>query len=835
MKQRKRRGWLGTSEGMERWEAAFQEAGKSVDQICRSVDVSNWPPKWKHRWAALVKESDQDSPKAFLPSPIAMRRFRAGKPIEESTLLLVFYAVGISPRRDRDYRPADPILVREAPPVLPGAYVVRAQVENHLTRLIDSKLSESEPEQGLWLSLEGGDGAGKTRLALELLGRYAMRNLKTHFVSFQSLEPQSADAGVSEALSPFMDVLIVSLGGQPGPTHCSALLALLPDEPVLMVLDNLESVPGPEVQGIIAALVQAVPRAIVLSTSQLPTEEDAAVRVDLSSGLEASEAEKLLRMRMAESLPPGRTLGLSEGEVQDIVQACQGIPAAIEDMAALARTPMQPLKVARELKRILEGASDSMDIASHFNRVRWSTTLWGYAHIQKWAGRNADAIQKAYRACGAFAGPFTSEDFEAVAGPGESKWLLDLESAYMLSADPGQGLWSQDPFRRSVSVRLLQEHGEADAIAQRFFDYFFQSVVSEAPRFGRADSDLTGLRRSQPNWVRALYMLGDRIQKGERSASELFYRSRFAILGSAYYFSWNCIPLLKLIEKASEQRGELAAQATAARGIGIVLLCRDDRLEYPRWFHTARDIFWQIGDREGEADCLRCIAEFYFISDKPLAVSLLKQALEIMPAEEPLGQALILRHLSLLQLPSEQGYGNLQKARDIFTALGRFNDIASCDQIRAMRVSMDGEFSEAAQLMRTGLVMARAGSDIRQEIEILKTCVWWHFMWAPEDAERHFPTDQVGQDIEALQRLTKEYGHPLWTGDAALQSAVFRLKFENDPSQRRLISEEARQLLKKSSLSPAEPFYGSVVALIDRFESNGSEAAEVDTIRNPQI
>lgn len=264
---------------------------------------------------------------------------------------------------------------------------------------------------------------------------------------------------------------------------------------------------------------------------------------------------------------------------------------------------------------------------------------------------------------------------------------------------------------------------------------------------------------SQPNWIRACYILGDRVVAGDRQAASLFHEARTAIQGTAYYLGWNILPLLSMVGRAAKILGESACEADCARGTGTVLLCQHDPATAIEWFSVALDLYRLIGDREGQADALRCLADCYAGIDRGRAIKLMEEALAIVPDEERFQRALILRRLGHEWSATAQGKDMVYEAREVFLTLGRLNDVASCEDILSSQAALDGEFEIAVNLQRNAIRMARTSGDIREQIRMLQSWITWYVEWPEDIRVQFFDKESVWGELEDALNLAHGYGN----------------------------------------------------------------------------
>ncbi|MDR3692910.1 MAG: hypothetical protein P4L46_26255 [Fimbriimonas sp.] len=596
--------------------------------------------------------------------------------------------------------------------------------------------------RGLLLSLEGDGGTGKTRLALELMNRANDRGLSTRFVSCEHLIVPPGDGMEVRSLESFVELLTQTLAVGAVESGESLVFERLNGRASMTILDNLETVACPAIAEFLQRLMAACPHTILLCTSRLGVGAEPENTFDLNGGMEPDDGSRLLRLRFSESLPldaPARKL--TTAELRRIAKLCSGLPLAIENLAAMARTPLQPIRVAAELKALAQGAPDRRDITGHFRnplagdrrRSLEASCQWGYRQIERWAGDDSGAVQRAYRITGVFAGPFTSEEFEAVAGLGNSKWLADLQSAYVVSADVVQGVWMQNPFQRGFAARLLEESQESEAVKGRFLELYLGLLKKEGPRLGEMAAKAERMRMAQPNWIRACHMLADRIDEGNLEAAGRFHDLRFAMQNSAWYLRWDIQSLFERVESSAKRVGAIHCQADCARGMGTVHLCfRPNARLAKRRFEQAIELYRQVEDREGEGDCLRCLADCLPAEEREARMELLERALELLPESCQLQRAWVWRRRASFELDPEIRAANFDSARRQFVILSRPADAAACDIDRANDLAQRGELVGALALRESALRLSRETGDAWLSIRILLEGLDWQVTTDPQ-------------------------------------------------------------------------------------------------------
>jgi predicted ATPase/class 3 adenylate cyclase len=259
------------------------------------------------------------------------------------------------------------------------------------------------------LTLTGPGGAGKTRLSVELA-----RRVETSFhdgVFFVSLASTHEPSMVIPAI---LETIGLTTAATVDPAE--HLKAYLQDKTLLLVLDNLEQLPG--AGQVIADLLTAASRVKVIATSRarlrVRGERELPVRplpVPTSAGddLESYAATRLLIDRATAARPGFRLDEQNRGAVTAIAARLEGLPLAIE-LAASRMRALPPELILERLDNHLLSAGET-DLPERqqtiVNAIGWSYDL-------------LDAKPKLlFERCSVFSGSFELEQVEVVCGGGE--------------------------------------------------------------------------------------------------------------------------------------------------------------------------------------------------------------------------------------------------------------------------------------------------------------------------------------------------------------------------------------------------------------------------------
>jgi predicted ATPase/DNA-binding SARP family transcriptional activator len=321
------------------------------------------------------------------------------------------------------------------------------------------------------VTLVGPGGAGKTRLAVELGAQLAERY--EGGVHLCDLSPQSDPGLVPAALAEALGARDTS-----GPDPLAEVAELFAGRAALLLLDSCEHL----VDGVAAAVVRLLgdaPHLRVLATSREPL----AVRgehlwrlgpLDVPEGADdleqvrASDAVALFEGRARLAQPAFGVTDSNAAAVADICQQLEGLPLAIELVAAQVAS-LPPSAIAdglRERPEILEagfdrGVEGRVDGRIDRHRNLEATVDWSYRLL------DGDS-RRLLRLLSVFANGFTIEAARAIADSADILAVLTrLVTKSLVVWDPDASRYRILESIRTFARLRLEEAGEADTAGAR--------------------------------------------------------------------------------------------------------------------------------------------------------------------------------------------------------------------------------------------------------------------------------------------------------------------------------------------------------------------------------
>jgi non-specific serine/threonine protein kinase len=234
------------------------------------------------------------------------------------------------------------------------------------------------------ISVLGPGGAGKTRLALATAESAA--DAFPDGVAWVALAGLSESTQVANAIAGTLGVR-----GEPDRPMLESILAALASDRLLLVLDNLEHLLGPELQELVVRLVQECPGVTILATSreplrlgleqrvnvgplEVPTQDDSTEAVRAMDGVQLFVTRA--RAVAPEFAPDSRALHT----VGEICRHVDGLPLAIELAAAWMRVFSPAALLAQLSERLPLLTGGHSDQPARFRTMR-DAIAWSYDRL----------------------------------------------------------------------------------------------------------------------------------------------------------------------------------------------------------------------------------------------------------------------------------------------------------------------------------------------------------------------------------------------------------------------------------------------------------------------
>lgn len=314
------------------------------------------------------------------------------------------------------------------------------------------------------LTLVGPGGSGKTRLALEAAARAVDGYL--HGVCFVSLAGAGSLDTVPHSVA---EALELPLTGKADPREL--LLQQLCDKELLLVLDNLEHLPG--APALLGALLDTCPEVRLIATSRerlnlhgerLVELDGLAVPPDLpGEALEQYEAAQLF-LAAARAAQPGFEPGANDGPaIARICRLVAGLPLAIELAAAWVRH-LRCDEIADEIRRNL----NFLATTQHNLPARHRSLHAAFEH--SWALLNAEE-RDAFARLSIFRGGCDREAALAVTG---SAWpvLAALCEKSLVRRDAAGRYGLHELLRQFAESKLQEDARTSHETGTRHRDYY---------------------------------------------------------------------------------------------------------------------------------------------------------------------------------------------------------------------------------------------------------------------------------------------------------------------------------------------------------------------------
>lgn len=426
------------------------------------------------------------------------------------------------------------------------------------------------------VTVTGAGGAGKTRLALELVDNLADDERECVIVSLASV------AGERELL----DALLGALGARErfGSTPMQVLLERAASLRALLLLDNCEHLLEP-LRASIGELLGVAPHLQVLATSREPLQlrGERVLRLDPLSvpssddvaALVRSNAARLFVDRAACADPAFALTPSTSRAIAEICRQLDGLPLAIVLAAARLDTlTVQEIASGLSADGRLSTADGAEQTSQH--RSLRASLDWSYRLL-------SEHERRLLRRLSVFSGGFSTSAAAAVAAPetgaaeagaanaGEIRGLLEgLRRKQLISRDARTDRWSLLATVVEYAAERLVEAGESEQTADlhmRFFRGYAahaDGLLLEADGHALIDRDRANLRLAL---LRALAL--DRGIALEIAAALMCHWILAEHYGEAHAA---CASILA----SAETQNDLGARAIVACGAGLVATLMQD-------------------------------------------------------------------------------------------------------------------------------------------------------------------------------------------------------------------------------------------------------------------
>jgi predicted ATPase/class 3 adenylate cyclase len=481
------------------------------------------------------------------------------------------------------------------------------------------------------VTLTGPGGVGKTRLALAAAA--SLHEAFPHGGYFAPLAP------VRDA-----DVMWKTIAGSLDVTgdgsDADVVRSYLRERRALLVLDNLEQLDG--AASVVAALLAAAPRLVILATSRRPLHvqgehEQPVPPLAVSGGGTAAEVGACSAARLfaqqAQMVRPGFTI--TDANAADIAAICarlDGLPLAIELAASRVRLLTPHALRGRLGQGLALGAAD-MGRPQRQQTVR-DTIAWSHELL-------SPALAAVFRRLSVFAGGCDLDALAAVAAGGAcpgadplelAAELQDLSLITVTEGADGEPRVGMLETIQDYALERLAEAGELEETRRRHATHYARFAEDAAEQL-HGPAQLTALDRLEAehdNLRAALaWSLDAAAEDGERDSIGLRLASA---LTKFWYQHGHIIEGRRWLERAIELTGDDvgAPLARLAHGLGILLIQLGELDEAVRLFERSLAIWRELDDRDQQARELNTLGiTRYHRGELDAARSVLRESITI--------------------------------------------------------------------------------------------------------------------------------------------------------------------------------------------------------------
>ncbi len=679
-----------------------------------------------HGGQVLLSEAARDLVAAVLPTGVTTRslgshRLKDLRPEQLTQLVIDGLPAEFPPIRSLDARPNNL-------PTQLTAFVGRERELADVRRLVD---------EARLVTLTGPGGTGKTRLALQVAA--AAADAFPDGIWFVPLATLSDASLVASAIA-----ATIGIGEHPGRPPVDALAAELEGRAVLLVVDNLEHLPG--AVPVLSELLRRLPVLRLLVTSRAPMriagEQEypvsglpVPVDVDALSPMERERLPEAARRRdpatvgeyeavrlfvaRARAVKPGFELTPTTApDVAAIVSHLGGVPLAIELAAARIRF-LTPAAIHERLEGRLDlPGGGATDLPERQRSLR-GAIAWSYDLLDPPACRMLERLA-------VFMGGFDITGAEAVAGDVGADPLDTL--AALIDHSLLQGGEADDAPRftflepiREFALERLDASGDGDAARERHAREFLWVARAMEPMLTGDEQRqaLDRLEREHAN-LRAAIAWGDahadpEIALGIATGIWRFWQKRGHLTEAA-------TRIAALIAAPWFADAPLALRARTHEVMGGIRYWHGDFQAAQRPYETALALWREDGDRAEIANALYNLSFCFAIGlatdpeASRQAAELLDEALELYRAlDDARGQATVLWGMGTREYfmgRNEAAAATFRRALPLAQAIGdRTLEAWTRHQLGTSTLKL-GEVDVARDEMRGALRLFDAAGDV---------------------------------------------------------------------------------------------------------------------------
>ena len=312
------------------------------------------------------------------------------------------------------------------------------------------------------VTVAGPGGVGKTRLALELAHRQALRRRNGAWLVDLTAGADPPDVALETAR-------VFDLRRRTSEGATDALRKYLSDRDLLLVLDNCEQV-AEQCARLATALLGTCSDLTILATSREILGVDGEVVWKLET-LEPDDARRLFIQRARQREPEFVPSEGSEAAIAGVCARVDRLPLGIE-LAAARVGVMSPEEILASFETELAPLGAVRRAAPAHQQTLWATVDWSY--------RLLDPLeQAAFRSLSVFVGGFDAAAARSVA-PGLSLELLarlvDKSLIAVVATSSGRTRYRLLETVRQVGHGLLVETGELEVARARHLGHFSARV-----------------------------------------------------------------------------------------------------------------------------------------------------------------------------------------------------------------------------------------------------------------------------------------------------------------------------------------------------------------------